>query len=264
MDLLEIRTREAKRVRRGRYPALPGLVLAGLGLAGLAVACLSHPVADPPPPGLPAIATERCVVVEVIDRRSTTREAHGALVDASLRALGSRPYPLESLEVLLDGAEKVTLQEGRGDRSPHPALVKVMQDRLRIFRELAEEDAAAAVVVMAAPRLEGGRFSGISDLLQECPPEAPVVLALLDLVHPREVGGMGWSWRAGEVVAGTDPVAVDRIAQRILDSARRATGGPALESDDDPGDPRLARAASLLGGCADLDHIEWRKIPLTR
>jgi hypothetical protein len=259
MDLGTHHTGEVQRVRGGRLRFVTGLLLAGLSLA-----CLSGPATDPTPSGVGADIPDECLVVEVIDRRSTTRPAHGDLIDAALRALGDSPYPLEALETFLGGAEQVTLLAGEEDQAPHPDLTRVVQDRLRVFRELAEKDAGAAVVVMAAPRLEGERYAGVTALLQERPPEVPVVLALVDLVHPREGDGSIWSWPAGAVVAGTDPVAVDRIALRILDSARRATGRPALEQDTGQGNPRLARAADRLGGCATLDRIDWRKVPLVR
>jgi hypothetical protein len=187
------------------------------------------------------------------------------LADGAVTVLSGHDLPLAGYEELLGGPGAVELVAGTGGREPAAGLLEELRARIGLFEVEGEEAERAPVrVVLAAPDLAGGSYSGLCDLLRERGPGPPVALAILDLTGPAEPGRQGWRWEARLVLAGTDPVAVDRVGLRILDSARRATAAPPLETLEGPGLESLARARSELGGTASLERIDWIKAPLTR
>jgi hypothetical protein len=204
-------------------------------------------------------------VVELIDRRDEARPRRRGRADAAVTALADESFPLPAYERLLGGPGPLSLIVGQGPREPAPGIIEELEARLALLEETEEGSSRGPVtVVVAAPDLSGGRYSGLCDLLREQEPEAPVALAVLDLGRPAEPGDRGWGWEAHLLLAGTDPVAVDRVGLRILDSARRATGAPPLEDLEGPGTRSLAEAERELGGQGRLEGIDWIKVPLTR
>lgn len=247
-------------MRAGR--ALQGV--SGLLALVLGLSCAPRPRTEPGTPR-PEPGTALVRVVEILDRRFGERVRDRGLADAAVVALSGQALPLPGYEQLLGGPGPLELVVGSGHREPAEGLVEELEARLGLLRtEPADSSRGPASVLVAAPSLEGGTYSGLCDLLRERPPGAPPALAFLDLTGPAEPGRHGWRWEARLVLAGTDPVAVDRVGLRILDSARRATAAPPLETVEGAGLESLARAESELGGTARLERIEWLKEPLTR
>jgi hypothetical protein len=201
----------------------------------------------------------------VVDRREGIRRGARGLADVAVFRLTGREYVLEAWSALIGDVDRVEVIAPQAEGAPSPQLRVEIETRLSMLNRSREPGGTgkAVAVVIAAARLDDGRFWGVTDLLLDRPSTPPVALAIIDLARPGEPGRVGWSWAAGELIVGVDPVAVDRVALRVLDSARRATGAPPLELFEGPGTPRLEEAAGRLSGQADLERIDWIKIPVT-
>lgn len=201
------------------------------------------------------VAAARSVVLEVIDRGGNPGSRGRRLVDAAMRALSGRSMVVDAWAAVVGPGDPEAVLAGEGAARPDRVLLEAVRSRLRLVRE----GGAGGLAVVAAAEIGEGEFGCATRLLREHRDGASVRLAICDLQRVQEQGG-DWTWDAGLLVVGTDPVAVDRVALRILDSALRAGGRPGLETDDVRGLPDLAVAAEAVGGTAQLDRIDWRKI----
>jgi len=99
----------------------------------------------------------------------------------------------------------------------------------------------------------------IADVCAQKPIRDRLRLAVLDATRPQYQGGPAsrpqWQWPYGGLIAGTDPVAADRIGCEILSRKRAAVG---MKSFDAEGRPvqHLASGQARGLGAADLERIE--------